>query len=176
MVDKAIANWPEVEGLNDAKGWGKALSDGAVIKSLSIAYRNDGAGGLVWSFPFLVVKHVEDPMTGGYILQRMYVRGPHLRDFGWTALYTPSASRWLDSYLSAGAENLHSTDSAGTITGQWAFVLETGIKFRVNINETPFRALHVLTDYWGLRAGIKYRGAMDINRLSYVLEFGAGSF
>src|SRR6185503_4914365 len=105
MVDKAIANWPEVEGLNDAKGWGKALSDGAVIKSLSIAYRNDGAGGLVWSFPFLVVKHLEDPMTGGYILQRMYVRGPHLRDFGWTALYTPSASRWLDSYLSAGAEN-----------------------------------------------------------------------
>jgi len=176
MEDKVIANWPEVEGLNDAKGWGKALSDGAVIKSLSIAYRNDGAGGLVWSFPFLVVKHVEDPMTGGYILQRMYVRGPHLRDFGWTALYTPSASRWLDSYLSAGAENLHSTDSAGTITGQWAFVLETGIKFRVNINETPFRALHVLTDYWGLRAGIKYRGAMDINRLSYVLEFGAGSF
>jgi len=176
MVDKVIANWPEVEGLNDAKGWGKALSDGAVIKSLSIAYRNDGDGGIVWSFPFLVVKHLEDPMTGGYILQRMYVRGPHLRDFGWTALYTPSASRWLDSYISAGAENLHSTDSTGAIAGKWAFVMETGIKFRVNINETPFKALHVLTDYWGLRAGVKYRGAMNINRLTYVLEFGAGSF
>jgi len=176
MSDKVVNNWPEVEGLNDAKGWGKALNDGAVIKSLSIAYRNDGDGGLVWSFPFFVVKHLEDPMTGGYILQRMYVRGPNLRDFGWTALYTPSASRWLDSYISAGAENLHTTDTTGTIVGSWAFVMETGIKFRVNINETPLKVLHVLTDYWGLRAGIKYRGAMNINRLGYVLEFGAGSF
>mgnify|MGYP003580880540 CR=1 FL=1 len=176
MVDKVIANWPEVEGLNDAKGWGKALSDGAVIKSLSIAYRNDGDGGIVWSFPFFVVKHLEDPMTGGYILQRMYVRGPNLRDFGWTALYTPSASRWLDSYLSAGAENLHSVDSTGAVVGDWGFVAETGVKFRVNINETPLRALHVLTDYWGLRVGLKYRGAMTISALSYVLEFGAGSF
>jgi hypothetical protein len=176
MHDKVIENWPTVVGLNDPKSMGKALSDGAVIKSLSIAYRNDGAGGIVWSFPFLVVKHLEDPMTGGYILQRMYVRGPHLRDFGWTALYTPSASRWLDSYISAGGENLHSTDSAGAVVGNWAFVLETGIKFRVNINETPFRALHVFTDYWGLRAGVKYRGAMNIDRLTYVLEFGAGSF
>ena len=176
MSDKVVPNWPSVEGLNDAKGWGKALNDGAVIKSLSIAYRYDGDGGLVWSFPFFVVKHLEDPMTGGYILQRMYVRGPNLRDFGWTALYVPSASRWLDSYFSAGAENLHSSDSTGVVTGHWAFVLETGIKFRVNINETPLKALHVLTDYWGLRAGLRYRGAMNINRLGYVLEFGAGSF
>ena len=176
MHDKVVENWPLVVGLNDPQSLGKELRDGAVIKSLSIAYRYDGDGGIVWSFPFLVVKHLEDPMTGGYVLQRMYVRGPHLRDFGWTALYTPSASRWLDSYISAGAENLHSTDSAGAVVGKWAFVLETGIKFRVNINETPFRALHVLTDYWGLRAGVKYRGAMSINQLNYVLEFGAGSF
>ena len=176
MHDKVVENWPIVVGLNDPQSLGKELRDGAVIKSLSIAYRYDGDGGIVWSFPFLVVKHLEDPMTGGYVLQRMYVRGPHLRDFGWTALYTPSASRWLDSYISAGAENLHTTDSVGAVVGSWAFVLETGIKFRVNINETPFRALHVFTDYWGLRAGIKYRGAMNIDRLSYVLEFGAGSF
>lgn len=176
MSDKVVPNWPAVEGLNDTKGWGKALNDGAVIKSLSIAYRNDGDGGLVWSFPFFVVKHLEDPMTGGYILQRMYVRGPHLRDFGWTALYTPSASRWLDSYISAGAENLHTTDSTGAIVGDWDFVFETGIKFRVNINETPFKLLHHFTDYWGLRVGIKNRGAFNINQLTYVLEFGAGSF
>src|SRR5438046_656832 len=71
MADKVIANWPTEAGLNDAKGWGKALNEGAVIKSLSIAYRNDGAGGLVWSFPFFIVKHLNDQMTGGYILQRM---------------------------------------------------------------------------------------------------------
>lgn len=176
MEDKVVVNWPSVEGLNDAKSWGKAAAEGAVIKSLSIAYRNDGDGGLVWSFPFFVVKHLEDPMTGGYVLQRMYVRGEKLRDFGWTALYTPSASRWLDSYLSAGAENLHTVDAAGAIHGDWGFVAETGVKFRVNINETPLRALHVFTDYWGVRVGIKYRGAMDIRGLSYVFEIGAGSF
>ena len=176
MEDKVVEDWPSVEGLNDAKSLGKAVEEGAVIKSLSIAYRNDGDGGLVWAFPFFVVKHLEDPMTGGYVLQRMYVRGPSLRDFGWTALYTPSASRWLDSYLSAGAENLHTVDTAGAIVGDWGFVLETGVKFRVNINETPLKKLHLLTDYWGVRIGIKYRGAMDIRGLSYVFEIGAGSF
>ena len=176
MEDKVVENWPTEEGLNDAKGWGKALQEGAVIKSLSIAYRNDGKAGFVWSFPFLIFKHLEDPMTGGYILQRMYVEGPHLSDFGWTALYTPSASRWLDTYLSAGAENAHFSDSTGALVGKWGFVFETGIKFRVNINETPVKPLHHLTDYWGLRLGIKYSGFHEINRLAYVLEFGAGSF
>jgi hypothetical protein len=176
MQDKVIDNWPTVEGLNDAASWGKAAAEGAVIKSLSIAYRNDGKSGLVWSFPFFVVKHLDEPMTGGYILQRMYVRGENLRDFGWTALYTPSASRWLDSYFSAGAENLHTTDSTGAIVGDWGFVAETGVKFRVNINETPLKALHVLTDYWGVRVGLKYRGAMNITGLAFVFEIGAGSF
>ena len=176
MEDKVIPNWPTEEPLSDVKGWGKALEEGAVIKSLSIAYRNDGKAGLVWSFPFFIVKHLEDPMTGGYIVQRMYVEGPRPQDFGWTALYTPSASRWLDTYLSAGAENAHITDSTGAVTGNWGFVFETGIKFRVNINETPIKPLHHLTDYWGLRLGVKYSGFHTINKLTYVLEFGAGSF
>jgi hypothetical protein len=106
----------------------------------------------------------------------MYVQGENLRDFGWTALYTPSASRWLDTYLSAGGENAHSTDSTGAIVGKWAFVFETGIKFRVNINETPVKVLHHFTDYWGLRLGIKNRGFPSINKLTYVFELGAGSF
>lgn len=176
MEDKVVMNWPTEERLSSSERWRSAAGEGAVIKSLSIAYRNDDGGGLVWSFPFFVVKHLEDPMTGGYILQRMYVQGENWRDFGWAALYTPSASRWLDTYLSAGAENAHSTDSTGAITGEWAFVFETGIKFRVNINETPARVLHHFTDYWGLRLGIKNRGFPNINKFSYVFEFGAGSF
>jgi len=66
--------------------------------------------------------------------------------------------------------------ATGAVVGKWDFVFETGIKFRVNINETPIKPLHHLTDYWGLRMGIKYSGFHTINRLSYVLEFGAGSF
>jgi hypothetical protein len=58
----------------------------------------------------------------------------------------------------------------------WDFVFETGLKFRVNVMHTPIKFLGTFTPYWGLRAGIKNRGAFDVNRLSYVLEFGAGSF
>jgi hypothetical protein len=68
------------------------------------------------------------------------------------------------------------TDTLGNKTGRWDFVLETGLKFRVNMTYTPLKFLTVFTDYWGLRLGIKNRGFFDINRFSYVLEFGAGSF
>jgi hypothetical protein len=34
----------------------------------------------------------------------------------------------------------------------------------------------VLTDFWGVRLGIKSYGGMDVDRFSYVVEFGAGSF
>jgi len=176
MSDKEVANWPTEEGLRDAKRFTRAVEEGGVVKSLSIAARFEGQTGLVWAFPFFIVKHLEDPMTGGYILQRMYVKDVNWRDFGWMALYTPSASRWLDTYLSAGAEMDKEPDSTGTIVADWDFVFETGLKFRVNVNETPVKFLHVLTDYWGLRLGIKQRGFFDINHLSYVIEFGAGSF
>ncbi|MGH7674125.1 MAG: hypothetical protein ACREMV_02540, partial [Gemmatimonadales bacterium] len=53
--------------------------------------------------------------------------------------------------------------------------VETGLKFRVNVSHTPVKFLTFLTDYWGFRAGIKNRGFFDIDRLTYVLEFGAGS-
>ena len=56
------------------------------------------------------------------------------------------------------------------------FVMETGLKFRVDIRVTPFRFLGALTPFWGLRAGIKNVGFPDIDRLTYVLEFGAGAF
>ncbi len=54
------------------------------------------------------------------------------------------------------------------------FVLETGIKFRVNLSGTPLKFLGFLTDFWGFRAGIKNKGFFSIDKLSYVLEFGAG--
>ncbi len=176
MVDKEVPNWPTEKPMQNLQRWGKQIEEGGVLKSLSIGLRADGDLGLVWVFPFFIVKHLEEPMTGGYIVQRMYLKDDHFHDFGWTALYTPSASRWLDTYLSAGAELDRSRDSIGTTVGQWGFVFETGIKFRVNINETPLKPLNFFTDYWGLRLGIKNRGFFDIDHLSYVFEFGAGAF
>jgi hypothetical protein len=55
-------------------------------------------------------------------------------------------------------------------------VFETGIKYRININETPLKVLHHLTDYWGVRLGLKTRGFPSVDRLGFVFEIGAGSF
>ncbi len=177
IANHAVPGWPEVGGLHDTRQWAKWVNDGAALKSLSIAARLDGTTvGLSWVFPFFVVRHLEEPIAGGYIVQRMYLSDKGWRDFGWMAMYTPSASRWLDTYLAAGGEHDVEADSIGTETGKWDFVFETGLKFRVNVEHSPLKFLSFATPYWGLRAGIKNRGFFDVNRLTYVLEFGAGSF
>ena len=182
VENQYIDNWPVEASLNDAKQWGKSLEEGAVLKSLSIAalftgdLAGDFDGGLSFVFPALIVKHIEEPMTGGYIVNRMYLKDVGLRDFGWQLMYTPSASRWFDTYLSAGAEYDENEPAPGEVTTRWDFVAETGFKFRVNVTKTPIKFLTFFTDYWGLRAGVKNVGFPDISRLTYVLEFGAGSF
>ncbi len=55
-------------------------------------------------------------------------------------------------------------------------VLETGLKFRAQIGRSHLKFLSVLTDYWGVRFGVKNYGLYDIGCLAYVIEFGAGSF
>jgi hypothetical protein len=176
LDEKSIANWPEESGVHDVSEWASALEEGAVLKSLSIAVMADGDVGLSWVFPFFVVKHLEDPLSGGYIVQRMYATASGRREFGWMALYTPSASRWHDTYLAAGAEYAHSRNAAGNDVANWDFVFETGLKFRVNITQSPLKFLSLFTDFWGMRAGIRNRGFFEIQHLTYVLEFGAGSF
>jgi hypothetical protein len=115
-------------------------------------------------------------MSGGYILQRMYYTFSNNSgdSFGWMAMYTNSASRWIDTYLAAGAEWQY----AGTNSGEnrTDFVMETGLKFRAQIGHSPIKFLTFFTDFWGFRAGIKNYGFFDIDRLTYVLEIGAGSF
>lgn len=171
-----VRDWPDVGELQDVEQWVNWVEEGAVLKSLSVSYYQDGAGGFSFVFPFFVVRHLTEPLTGGYIVQRMYLKDKGLRDFGWMALYTPSASRWLDTYLAAGAEFDVEEDATGALTEDWDFVLETGLKFRVSIERTPLKFLTFFTDFWGLRVGIKNRGFFDINQLTYVFEFGAGSF
>ncbi len=184
VENQYVEDWPEEGQVNDFDAWSKSLNEGAVLKSLSIAmlFTGDLDGsfdlGFSFVFPAFIVKHLEEPMTGGYILNRMYFKDVGFRDFGWQLMYTPSASRWFDNYISAGAENDRSdppTPGADS-PSKWSFVMETGFKFRVNVTKTPLKFLTFFTDYWGARIGIKNVGFPDINRLTYVLEFGAGSF
>jgi hypothetical protein len=179
LVGKSIEGWPVVHAFGDALQLAKWVEEGAAINSLSVAAQYDGKWGVAWSFPFFVVHHLTNPMNGGYILQRMYLRGHGLDDFGWQALSTRSASRWIDSYLAAGAERLVTTDSLTLqATKKWDFVFEGGAKFRVNLQHAPMPVslLSKITPFWGTRLGIRSRGGFDVNRIRYVVEFGAGSF
>ena len=82
----------------------------------------------------------------------------------------------MDNYFSAGYESDREPDPEreGKLKRDTHFVLETGLKFRVNIAHTPVGFLSKLTDFWGFRLGIKNKGFFDIERLTYVLEVGAG--
>lgn len=176
LADKQVPDWPErdeAESLEKLQQW---IDDGIAKKSFAVNLYADGNLGLSWAFPFFVVKNLEVPMSGGYVLHRMYYTFSNASgdSFGWMALYTNSASRWIDGYFSAGAEWQY----AGATSGEDRvdFVLETGFKFRAQIGHSPLKFLSFFTDFWGFRAGIKNYGFFDIDRLTYVLEIGAGSF
>ncbi|MDZ4711053.1 MAG: hypothetical protein SGI89_01855 [bacterium] len=48
------------------------------------------------------------------------------------------------------------------------------MKFRANVKFSFLKFLGFLTDFWGLRFGIKNTGFIDIKNLSYVFDIGAG--
>jgi hypothetical protein len=175
MENQAEPDWPEMGRVRDADQLGRFMEEGAVLKSLSVSLYADGDLGVSFVFPFFIIAHLNEPMTGGYLVHRMYLKNSRLRDFGWMITYMPSASRWMDTYLGAGFEGTDMQAADGSVYRDRDFVMEAGLKFRSNIAYTPLRILP-FTDFWGVRVGIKNRGFWTSNRLTYVLEFGAGSF
>ena len=176
IADKGDPNWPLVRtnaGLEQFNRW---LGAEPFVKSVSVAFYADGDLGVSFVFPLFVVKGFEEPLAGGFITNRVILKDKNLRDASWMLQYTSSASRWLDPYFAAGVE-LDKSDAPGGGTDRTTdFVYETGIKFRVDVTHTSFRFLKKVTDFWGLRAGIKNNGFFEIDRLRYVLEFGAGTW
>ena len=168
--------WPEVKSISTTKkffDWWEAEN---FINSLAIAARFDNDElGISFSFPLLIVKNVEAPLIGGWLVNRIYLQDKKLRDFGYNILYTPSASRFFDPYFSLGFE-IDKFDVEGTseVDSRTDFVFETGIKLRGNVKFSPLKFLSVFADLWGVRLGIKNRGYMDIDQLTYVIEIGAG--
>jgi hypothetical protein len=176
LVKKYNADGPvhsQISTLDEAWSW---VNAGALKRSLSFSAYSDGRWGFSWTFPFMVGKNLTVPMTGGYVLHRMYLKGHQLSDFGWTLLYANSASRWMDPYIAAGVE-WHDFDLGdGLMERRTDFVFDTGLKFRTQIGQSPLKFLSFITDFWGVRVGIKNYGFFDIDRLSYVVEIGGGSF
>ena len=121
------------------------------------------------------MKNVEAPIVGGWLVNRIYLQDKKLRDFGWGILYTSSASRFMDGYFAVGVEVDKFYPDGGTeLDSRTDFVFETGVKFRGNVKYSPLKFLSFLTDFWGLRVGIKNKGFWTIDELDYVLEIGAG--
>ena len=180
IAGKGDPNWPEEKPYTDLtrlQRW--AAEAGSFVKSLSIAFRADGDLGVSIIFPFFVVKHLQEPFGGGWVVNRIYFKDTEMRDFAWTVLYTKSASRWMEGYFSAGFEwdeEWTDINLLETFESTRNFVLETGVKFRADLSNTPMKFLTKITDFWGLRLGIKSTGFVNVDRLSYVIEVGAGSW
>jgi hypothetical protein len=176
MNDKQVDGWPLIrtgESAEDVLGW---VDEGSVVKSLAISLYTDGDLGLSFVFPFFILKNLETKISGGFLVWRLYFKDKDLRDFGAMILYANSASRWIDSYLSFGYEWFTEDLEGGGTQDFDDFVFETGLKFRVQLGTSPLKFLTALTDFWGFRAGIKNYGFTDIDRLTYVFEFGAGAW
>jgi len=170
-VDKGYEDWPYVDEDTGLDHLADFVDGEEFIKSISIAARLDDELGISIVFPAFVIRHFNEPVSGGWILNRVYLKDQHFRDLGWQLLYTPSASRWIDQYIAAGVE----WDSDGTDTKTW-FASEMGLKFRFDLTHSPFGFLSRLTDFWGLRAGIRYQGYKHFSEFGYVIEIGGGTF
>ena len=169
FVDKGDENWPHVSEFNGMKKFEQWAETEDFLKSVSVAYRYDGDSGISFAFPLLVVKSVSDPVGGGWLVNRIYLKDDNFRDLSYNLLYTSSASRWLDAYFTFGWE----WDDDGTQTTTHTMT-EAGVKLRFNIGTSPVRFLSGLTDFWGLRLGVKNLGIWEWDHIGYAMEVGAG--
>ncbi len=168
-------NWPQIEEGDTEIKIQEWWETGQLIKSIAVMARFNRDIGLSISFPLLIVKNVEAPLVGGWMVNRIYFQDINLRDFGYNILLTPSASRFMDPYFAFGVErNKYDEEGTGKEKVRVDFVLETGIKFRANVMYSPLKFLSFLSDFWGVRIGIKNKGFWTINEFSYVFEIGAG--
>ena len=119
---------------------------------------------------------LETPVIGGSMVNRFYIQNMKLPDFGYNLIITPSASRFMDPYFAAGVEYKNKLNDSGATETKTDFVLETGLKFRANVNYSPLKFLSFLTDFWGVRIGIKNKGFVAIDHMNYVFELGAGAW
>ncbi len=167
-------NSPEIDVESSNKRLLEWFTDENIISSLGVSYRLDnGRSGVSVTFPMLIVKNLEAPLVGGWLLNKLYFQGKKLEDFGYNLVYTPSASRFFDPYVAGGFE-VADEDGIDSTARETDFVFETGVKFRGNVTYSPLKILSFISPFWGIRLGIKNKGFMKINDLNYIFEIGAG--
>ncbi|HMT11889.1 MAG TPA: hypothetical protein PKA39_09750, partial [Ignavibacteria bacterium] len=145
MESYYLSRKPEVVSEGSIDNW---FEGDMFIRSFAFAFRaGKNEYGVCIAFPLLLVKNVEAPLIGGWIVNRVYFQDKFLRDFGYSLLYTPSASRFMDPYLSAGFEMDREVDSEGNSITEWKPVMETGLKFRANVSYSPLKFLRFISPF-----------------------------
>ena len=170
-----VYEWPQIDEENDFGEIVNWFEKENFVNSYSLAFRMDGNLGASLIMPLFIIRHFEEPLSGGYIVNRLYFKDFTLNEIGYNLLYTPSASRWFDGYFAGGVEWYKHEREDETTETRTRFVTETGVKFRFNIRFSKLKFLTKFgTDFYGLRVGIKNTGAWDIRNMGYVVELGAG--
>ena len=170
-----VLDWPQFDVKTDYDELVEWFEIENFVNSYSISLRVQEQLGLSLILPLFVLRHFEEQLSGGFILNRLYVKDFALDDIGYNLLYTPSASRWMDSYFAAGAEWIREVAEDGSSKRKRQFVTEAGVKFRFNIRFSKLRFLTAFgTDFYGIRFGVQNVGAWDIRNMGYIVEVGAG--
>ena len=130
------------------------------MEALTFGYRYDGQHGFTISPP---IGRPTVPYIGGYAMPKLNfaASGPE-RHWSIEGLYTPSASRTFDWYVSAGPEWFRPLGESGYAR---RFASEGGLRFR-------FRKWQ----YIGGRLGIRTNSFPRPRDPRFVIEFGPGAF
>ena len=161
----------------------KALELRELPTVLSYSYRYDAGHGLAISFPMLfpffffgIPVPCELPLAGGWFLPRFYGLAGEGGDgfYGVQMLYTPSTSRWIETYMAVNGELRLSNPDQEPDKLQFDFypVAETGLRIRL-INPNWWG----LFRFFGLRIGIRTDVELDrVHGTRFIFEMGTGAF
>jgi hypothetical protein len=122
----------------------------------------------------------------GWIVPRVTISK---RDATAELLFTPSASRWADYYLSGGVRRQFvTTRERRTIDSEqgrqeidvlllpdWKIAVETGIKFRARLPE-KVRPFVLGYTFGGMRFGLQALGFRQVDQFRFIWEVGAGAW
>ena len=122
----------------------------------------------------------------GWVVPRLTVSS---RDATGELLFTPSASRWADYYVSGGGRRQYVTtretrtvetdqgpvDVEVVVPPNWKLVVETGFRFRAKL-PARMRPFVLGYSFGGLRVGLQALGFARVDQFRFVWEIGAGAW
>jgi hypothetical protein len=122
----------------------------------------------------------------GWIVPRLTVSN---RDASGELLFTPSASRWADYYVSGGLRRQYvttrETRTIDTEEGRqeveivlppnWKVVFETGFRFRAQL-PAKVRPFVLGYSFGGMRFGMQALGFWHVEQFRFIWEIGAGAW